>query len=247
MKQEFPLEKRIQIVESIKKDLLNKLGSNILSATIYGSTLGDDFCITSDFDFLILLRKAEPSALKIIKDIKNKYRKKGLSLDMSIHTKEETPEKREDVFWHNNRALYMQIELNLYGTQLIGKPFLTNIKPNTLELKRECVKIINSFKYHTRKALAKEQLTKSEIRNYIKLCLYAVLYTLAFYDIYPKTKTEALKIFDEKFNFKQKSIKFYKMKTEKPLSLNTKDLESAYGFLCEIDSKIIKDYNNTKK
>ena len=60
MKQEFPLEKRIQIVESIKKDLLNKLGSNILSATIYGSTLGDDFCITSDFDFLILLRKAEP-------------------------------------------------------------------------------------------------------------------------------------------------------------------------------------------
>jgi hypothetical protein len=60
--------------------------------------------------------------------------------------------------------------------------------------------------------------------------------------LFPQKKVDAYKVFDEKFNIKQKSMDFYNMKMTRSKSLTKEDLELAYNFLSELDAKIHGDY-----
>lgn len=190
------LDERKIILEKIKSDLIKIFKTDLIGATVYGSTLCEDFCLASDIDILLVFKKIKPVYLKSISDLVKKFKQKtGIRLDINIHTAQETSKIRKNMFWHNNRSLYMQKEMYLYGKQLIGENCFVNINPPATELKKECVKLIHAFKYHTRKFLIKGGYSNDDVRQAVKFCLYGVLYYLAYQGVFPKTKTEAYKLF----------------------------------------------------
>lgn len=237
-------EEREVTLSLIKSELETSLRGNIVSATVYGSSLSDDYCSLSDIDILVILKKTEFQSLKILSDIRQRHIIRGFNIDLNVHALDETPAIRGKTFWHNNRALYMQIELSKYGKQLIGdKPF-DGEGVDQDDLRLEIVKVTSSLVYQARKMLINAELGLKEKVTLMKWCIYGVMYSLAFWGIYPDTKEEAVQVFQKRFNFKIKPLMFLKNKTKNPHGIKKADINSAYDFLLELQSTILNEYRN---
>lgn len=88
------LEERILWIDNIKNILSEKLKDNIISATVYGSTLCDDFCEVSDFDILIVFANSNIENLIILKEIKEDFSIYNISIDFNVHTINDMPDIR---------------------------------------------------------------------------------------------------------------------------------------------------------
>ncbi|MDD4984041.1 MAG: hypothetical protein PHH82_04375 [Candidatus ainarchaeum sp.] len=238
---------REKILQDIKQDLLTDLKDQILSATVYGSTLNEDFCIKSDFDILLVIKKPDISLLKKLKKIKKKYAEKGVITDINVHSCDDVPAIRKEVFWHNNRGLYMQKEIELYGNQLIGENYFKSTKFSKSEIIIEAVRVINSLNYQARKLLINKNLDQDGRILMMKWCIYGALYALATKEIYPLDKKTALKAFYDIFEPPINPEKFLQIKVNRPINITDEDVEVAYEFLTYLDKRIFQDYIAFKK
>ena len=93
------LEKRKELLNLIKLDLEQTFEQNLISATVYGSTLWDDFNAQSDFDILLVFNKITIDNLFSLKKIKVDFRKYGITIDFNVHTCNEIPKIRGKAFW----------------------------------------------------------------------------------------------------------------------------------------------------
>ncbi len=236
------LEERENILLPIKIHLKKLLKENIVSAVVYGSSLSDDYCFLSDIDILIVLKIADNESLKILRKIKEKYDSSGFDLDFNVHTYNETPKRRKETFWHNNRSLYMQIELSMYGRQLIGKNSFENKNINLDDLRLEVVRVISSLTYQARKLLVNSDLNAKKRITMMKWCIYGVMYYLAFWKIYPETRKEASQTFHKMFPQKIDPSIFLEYKSEHTNDITMSGLSMAYNFLSELQLSITKEY-----
>jgi len=236
------IAEREEILLSIKKDLVIMMGNSIVSAVVYGSSLSDDYCFLSDIDILVVLDVADSASLEILREIKRKYEKDGFDLDFNVHTVDELPDKRKKTFWHNNRALYMQIELCLYGKQLVGPNLFSGKDVNVDDLRLEVVRVVSSLTYQARKMLINSNLSTRKRITMMKWCIYGVMYYLAFWEMYPKTRKEAMQRFHQISAIKTDPNIFLEHKSEHPENIKISDLNIAYDFLSELESLALKEY-----
>jgi predicted nucleotidyltransferase len=226
----------------IRERLLQQLGDKILCAIAYGSTLCEDFCCHSDFDILVFFKEESIQNLHSLRSIKQDFLKENILIDFNVHSMNETPEARKNCFWHNNRSLYFQKEITLYGLVLIGEsPFLHN-NFNIDELRKENLREINSLLYRTRKYIINKDLDQKDRITLMKWCIYAVLNAISFKGVITKTKTEAIEIFPEYFESSIDPAIF--LKAKKDDKIGDELIEKAYFFLVELDDKIFSEYKN---
>ncbi|MEI7463376.1 MAG: nucleotidyltransferase domain-containing protein [Candidatus Taylorbacteria bacterium] len=178
------LNRRKKILQTIGKELKKSLKGNIVSATVYGSTLLEDYCSLSDLDVLLILKIASSRSLEILRNIKERYKCDGIDVDFNVHTMSEIPRVRGATFWHNNRSLYIQIELFLYGKQLLGENLIGNRNVAVRDLQLEVVRVISSLNYQARKLLVNSNLSNKDRITMMKWCIYGVMYYLAFWNVY---------------------------------------------------------------
>lgn len=233
------------ILSNLKSLLIENLGENIISVTVYGSSLNEDFCMISDFDILVVLKEADMDSLKLLRKIKEKFGSDGIEIDFSIHDKKDLPEIRKKAFWHNNRSVYMKKELELYGEQLIGKYSFHFNELDQKNMLLESVRVTNSLAYQARSLLINKELNTKYRVLMMKWCLYSSLYALASRGIYPINKYTALEKVSEVFDTHIKGTEFLKLKLKKTDKISDKDLENAYRFLIHLDKCIFNDYKNT--
>ena len=215
-------------------------GNDILSICVYGSTLSEDFCDSSDIDMILVFDKElSLSSLGCLEKIKKEYQGMGYSLDLSPHTKKEMIGERKNLFWHNNRGVYIQKEMELYGQIVHGESFFDSTFYSRDDLKNECIKVIHSLKYNARKILLQEPLSFQQKKNIIKFCLYSVGYALAFMDIYPEKRALLFSKFDEIFNLNVKAVDLLQIKMNNYNIDDNEIIATAYDFLCEIENKIL--------
>lgn len=226
----------------LKNDLESYLGDNIVSVTAYGSSMSDDYCSLSDIDVLVILKTADNESLQRLREIRQRHETKGFEIDINVHASDETPDARGKTFWHNNRALYMQIELALYGRQLIGEKPFDGKEVRLDDLRLEIVRVTSSLAYQARKILINSELNVNKRITMMKWCIYGVMYSLAFWEIYPKTKREAMSIFQDRFNPRINPGVFLKQKTENLENILQSDMELAYDFLSELQSIMLGEY-----
>lgn len=238
------LEDREHILKEITNSLESKLGNRLVSAIAYGSTLCEDFNDLSDFDVLLVLRDISILTLTQLKEIKEHFKKQNIHVDLNVHGLNEIPEYRKEAFWHNNRGLYMRMELQLYGKILFGEnPFIFS-GFDKKELHLEAVRVINSLLYQARKLLINRELVTEERVRMMKFCLYAVLYALASENVYPKNKTEAMRIFRSMFPELSDPERFLNNKVLHTSTISDEEVHLAYEFLVQIDEQI---FNNLRK
>lgn len=229
----------------IKEEILKTLGENISSAIAYGSTISEDFYDHSDYDILLFLKDGSLEYLNKIRELREKLMKQGIKIDFNVHTINEVPAERKECFWHNNRSLYFQKEITLYGLVLIGEsPFLHNNFEKS-ELQKEGIRVVNSLLYQARKMLMNRELNQQEKINLMKWCIYSVLYALSSKGIITKTKTEALEIFQNYFSIDIEPIIFLRAKQEN--NVPEELIQKAYKFLELLDKCLFEEYKNGRK
>lgn len=236
-------EEKKQNLEIIKRLLVDEFGSKLLSIIIYGSTLNDDYCKFSDYDCLIIFDDVDFAMLRKLRNIKlvlkNQYK---ISIDFNSHIKTDLPEIRKKVFWHNNRGIYVQKELAIYGEVIYGKKIFEDIAIDNRAMLEEAVKDISSLNYQARKLLSNKALNTSSKILLMKWCIYGVLYYLATYNCFPDGRREALRTFDQKFSPAIKSEQFLDVKTKHPDFITRKEAELAFDFLKYLDKLIFARY-----
>lgn len=233
---------RENAIKLIKKELLSNFNKNeILSAFIYGSTLCEDFCETSDFDILVIFYNASLNNLEKLKNIKEYFVKRNIQIDFNVHSEDDIPKNRMEAFWHNNRGLYFRKEIELYGRVIIGENTLLLSEYNKDLLQLEVVRVLNSLVYQSRKCLINKSIERKNLIQILKWCIYAAQYSLAYKDIFPSSKTEAMKIFKDVFNTKSDPQEFLNLKISSNI-ITYDHIQKAYDFLCEIDKIIINDW-----
>jgi predicted nucleotidyltransferase len=226
----------------VKNQLTTLFGTNLVSAVVYGSAMTEDYCELSDIDILVILRDAPINSLLLLRDLKNEFLLNGTNIDFNLQILSELPGSRGKAYWHNNRAYYFQKEINLFGKILIGEnqyPF-ENIEDKDLRL--ECLRVVNSLVYQTRKAIINRELSPIERVVIIKHCIYAVLYALAFRGTFPASKKEALQIFRMNFSHLIDPEIFLNIKTGHPLTIRDDEIEKAYSFLQSLDCELYSQY-----
>ncbi len=233
------------IIRSVKKDLIAKLGKkNIVCAYVYGSTLCEDFCELSDYDFLLFLKKAQIKHLTILKNIKVAYLLRGVTVDFNVQLVEEAPSARGSAFWHNNRAIFIQREIPHFGKLVIGRNiFVPAHNYSKKEQRLEIVRVINSLLYQARKLIVNRELNQEEMVRMMKFCIYAVLYSLAFMGVYPYNKKEAMIKFCNYYETKTKPTIFLELKSGQLENIKKCHVDRAYEFLSELDKIIYKKYS----
>jgi hypothetical protein len=237
---------RFKHIIYIKNELLTEFGKNIFCAIAYGSTMGEDFYCHSDYDILVFLKECNMQELEKIKRLRQVFlHHHNLKIDFNVHTEKEIPIKRKECFWHNNRSLYFQKEMTLYGITIIGEsPFMHNNFDET-DLKIESIRVVNSLLYQARKMLINRDLNEQEKINLMKLCIYAVLYALSFKGVITRTKLEAFEIFSKFFSLNVDPIIFLRAKQNNNISGET--VLRAYNFLEQLDSDLFEEYENDRK
>lgn len=240
------LKYRLSVLDKIKKILVETFGDLISSAVVYGSTLSDDFCEFSDYDILLVVNNPDILLLKKLKGIKKDFLKNDVIIDFNVHDIGDLPDSRKELFWHNNRALYIQKEFDLYGAVLIGKnPFRTNKIDNFLML-QEAVRVMNSLIYQARKLIVNRRLNNVSKILIMKWCIYASLYALASKGIYPKSKKNALVVFNKYFDSPINPEKFLYLKVNGAAKINLNNIVDAYNFLSYLDRKLFTEYEKWK-
>ena len=234
---------KLEELDIISKKLQDEFGEQLLSAIVYGSTLGDDYCVYSDFDILLIFDDVNFDTFKKIKSIKKYFEHKGILIDFNSHIYSDLPQVRKDLFWHNNRGLYVQKELALYGKVLFGPQYFSDFQLSKLGMLAEAVKVINSLNYQARKMLSNRELDTNNRIIMLKWCIYGVVYYLATDDIFPKSRKEALTIFNEKYVPKINPLQFLELKIKSPDNIKMCDIENAFNFLKYLDQMIMNKYN----
>jgi len=240
------LAEREVIFGKIARELKDRLGENIISAIAYGSALCEDFVSVSDYDILIVLNDTSVEYLNIIRDIKIFFGEGGVSVDLNVHSTAEMPQYRANAFWHNNRSHFMRLELDIYGKILIGENLFRADKISISELQLEGVHVINSLVYQARKVLINRALDIEERNRMMKFCIYAVLYALAMHSRFPKTKTEAMKIFCDIYPNLQDPSLFLRTKITARGDISDEIVYNAYAFLLKLDQSVFEFYSNNK-
>src|SRR5690606_31536452 len=145
--------------------------------------------------------------------LKRYYQKENIILDISIHTEEEMPIHRKQLYSHNKRSIYQQIDICLYGKLLYGENLYIKKSFNIDHIQEECVIIINSLLYNLRKICIQELDEKTIKRRLLILALNAPAYALAFYGIFPKEKKQIYEQYDSNIqsNIKAKELLAYKL------------------------------------
>ncbi|MDR2396234.1 MAG: hypothetical protein LBD57_06510 [Endomicrobium sp.] len=236
---------RLKNIINIKKELLNELEDNVFCAIAYGSAIGEDFYCHSDYDILIFLKRCSLNEFQKLKKIKQMFLCQKIRIDLNVHTINEIPIVRGRCFWHNNRSLYFQKEMILYGITIIGKnPFAHN-DFNENDLRIESIRVVNSLLYQARKMLINKDINEAEKINLMKWCIYSVFYALSFKGIITKTKSEAFEIFPNYFSLNINPIIFLKAKQNNNVSEEL--IQKAYIFLEQLDSNLFEEYNNARK
>ena len=223
------------ILTQIKNRLQSDYGDQVLSAIVYGSTLGDDYCVLSDFDILVIFKWADYKTFQKLRKIKLDFAKQGVPIDFNSHVFSDLPKNRKDVFWHNNRGVYVQKELALYGKILFGEKYFQDIDLDHQKMLEEAVKVISSLNYQVRKMLTNKKLTTGNRIIILKWCIYGTVYVLAALNIFPKSRGEALAIFNEKFHPKINPEIFLQLKTTQTTKISQKHLQLAYDYLVYLD------------
>lgn len=241
------MTKKEKILDSVKQCLLVEFKDQILSAIVYGSTLGDDYCSFSDFDILLIFKKADFETFQKVNNLKKYFAKQGVEIDFNSHIYSDLPEIRKEVFWHNNRGLYVQKELAIYGKILFGKKYFKDIEFNDMDMLSEAVKVISSLNYQIRKMLSNKELSTSNRIIAIKWCIYGVIYLLASQNCFPKSRRDALIIFNKEFNPPINPEIFLDIKVNHPDKITIKDLKMAYTFLAYLDQLIFNIYKKEKR
>ncbi len=239
---------RKENLEIIKQSLLSEFKDNITSAIVYGSTLQEDFGEFSDYDIIIVMKNCEASNMQKLKDIRdNLMNKLGIIIDFNVHSINDIPSIRKNVFWHNNRGFVLQKEFTIYGKTIIGSNIFEGCLLNESDIKIECIHVLNSYVYQVRKFLINKQLNLSERDTIIKFCIYAVMYSLAYLGKFPNSKTKCLDIFPQFFKTKYNPKMFFELKKNNPANITMEDLLKAYEFLCEIDELIFNNYRGANQ
>ncbi len=241
------IKQRIKILDLLKTDLLNSL-HNIVSIYVYGSTLYKAFGSLSDIDLIIVFeKKLSVNNLEFIKTLNQKYKNNGIKLDISIHTVDEMIGTRDKLFWHNNRAVFIQKEILMYGKLIYGKKLFDDNIFSDYELKEECIKVINSLKYNARKLMISSLDEDILKRRLLKLSLSSTIYALAFYDILPKNRDDICDVFDRNLNLKIKAKELLKLKMKNYGSglSSLKVKNKVLNFLNELDSKVYYDFKKS--
>ena len=241
------LEEKERNLNLIEQKLKRAYGRRLLSAITYGSTLGDDYCVYSDYDILLIFKDIKFDDLKKLRKIKDDLRKDGILVDFNLHTYSELPKNRKKSFWHNNRGVYIQKELALYGRVLFGENYFQDLILDPKEMLLEAVRVISSLNYQMRKMIINKTLNIENRIVVLKWCVYSVMYFLAANNIYPNGRAEALEIFDRKYHPPIKSRLFLDLKLQKPNKITNQDLELAFDFLSYMENSIYQIYQKTER
>jgi predicted nucleotidyltransferase len=238
---------RAKNLEDIKKVLLKCFDDQILCAIVYGSTLNSDFCSKSDYDILLVFQEATVKTFNLLRNIKQDFVKNKLLIDFNVHLANELPIIRKELFWHNNRGIYVQKEFELYGKVLIGENCFKMTSIDQKLMLEEAVKVINSLNYQARKLFINKGIDSDENKILIiKLCIYGALYALAAKNIFPENRAIAMDIFHNVFNPKISPTKFMRLK-QNPTEIKQKDMHIAYDFLLYLDNLIFEEYQQQAK
>jgi hypothetical protein len=152
------------------------------------------------------------------------------------------PGRRNKAFWHNNRAAYMQREISLYGKLLHGEDqFTSHLSIDQKELTLECVRVLNSLVYQTRKALINRELTAKEKYTILKFCIYGAMYALAAKGIFPQSSEQIFEQFRNEYGSVGDPEVFSKLKTTGG-NVDESYIIEAYGFLKRLDEAVHNVY-----
>lgn len=241
------IEQRVENLNKIKLALECVFAESLLSAIVYGSTLNDDFCITSDYDLLLIFKTSNFDTFKKLRQIKADFLSEGISIDFNVQHLNELASVRQELFWHNNRGLYVRKELALYGKVLIGENLFPDCDIDNDLMLIEAVRVINSMNYQARKLFINKDITLNTNKILIiKWCIYASLYALAARGIYPKDRKTALEKFVKEFNPQIDPNIFLRIKIQRPDSITLEDMKIAYDFLNYLNNFIFAEYKERK-
>src|SRR3989344_8790178 len=221
--------KRDVRLDVIRSSLLRTLGRSIKCAVVYGSTLNSDYCRYSDIDILIVVKEPDMASLKKLRVIKSELRRHKLNVDFNVHGSGDLPQTRGRLFWHNNRGVYVQKELSLYGKVLIGRNLFSSPKIQQHNLQEEAVRVINSLTYQARKIIINKPMGRENKILLIKFCIYGALYVLAAKGLFPMDRRKAMSLFRQTYHPLINPEQFIDAKVDRPDSISKEDIESAYN------------------
>jgi hypothetical protein len=234
---------RLDDLQLIAAKFSDLFGKRLVSAFAYGSSLGDDLGSLSDYDFLLFVKRPTLADLDKLKRLRRQYyARRKITLDINLHSATNTPELRQEAFWHHNRGYYFQIELQRFGKLLVGKDLFPFRSFPTIDLKLEAVRVINSLLYQTRKLLINATITRAERLLLLKWCLYAVLYSLAAKDVFPSSKSEATDCFEREYPALPSPRVFLSLKRANASGFSRSTLATIYSFLSALDAVVYDDY-----
>jgi predicted nucleotidyltransferase len=237
------IKRREEIINLIKESLEKNLYDNISACFVYGSSLREDFNKLSDYDFLLILNKADEKTLTKLRRIrKNLINKLKVNIDINVQLDDEMPNSRGKLFWHNNRGFIVQIELQKYAKLLIGESPFKDTHINQIDIQIEAIKVIDSFVYQTRKIIISRDLNVLDRISIIKFCIYATYYSLAFKNVFPEERANSFNEFRKYFRTRCNPILFFNLKKNRYKNITNKDLALAYNFLLELDHILFKEF-----
>lgn len=242
------IEMRMKNIFSIRKALLDTFGKNIHAAIVYGSTLNADFCKTSDYDILLIFKIMSMDTLKKIHDIKDEFANRGICIDFNSHLISDLPSERGELYWHNNRNVFIQQELALTGYSIIGSNPFAGYKADIRKMQVEAVRMLNSFAYQARKMIINKDLNNAENRLFlIKWCIYGSLYLLAGKGLFYTSRKEGLSNFIKEFKSDIDPVSFLQMKVDRPEMISDEDIEKAYNYINYLDTCAISMFGSAIK
>ena len=235
------------ILDKVKQRLVGEFGEEILSAIVYGSTLGDDYYEASDFDFLLIFKRVDFNTFERLRKIKKELADQGIVVDFNTHTLAELPRTRQGAFWHNNRGIYVQKELALYGRVLFGETYFKDLTLRQSDMLLEAVRVVSSLNYQARKILSNKELNAENRVVMMKWCIYGTMYVLAARGCFPSGRREALQIFNERFKPEINPEVFLDIKINRPDKITMVDMKKAYDYLTYLDNVAYSMYVEGEK
>lgn len=232
-------------INSISKNIIAACDKNLVSLYSYGSALTSYFSALSDYDFLVILKDAHQIQLELLKNIVQEYHNRGVSIDINVQTEDEMPSIRGNAFWHNNRGLYIQSEIRMYGKLLYGKEQFRLPKSfNKKALQLEALRVANSLVYQTRKSFINRSQDDMEKYKILKFCIYAAIYALAAKGIFPEKHSDIIDLFLREFPGLDNPNKFLNAKKSDIKSVSMDTIHEAYNFLKKIDIELYNIYKD---
>lgn len=234
--------KRSQLFSDLGTAFFCLFGSRVLSAIVYGSAVSDDFTKASDVDCLVFLRNPTVHDLHALKNLRQQYRARSVKLDINVHAATNSPSARPNAFWHHNRSLFCEIDMQTAGKVVAGNNIFTHLLFDINDLRLEAVRGINALLYETRKLIVNKRFTQTEKTTVIKWCLYAVNYALGARKIFVGSKKKSVLLFEREYPEIMSPKLFFTFKRLQARGFTRAHLHLAHDFLSELDRIIYAEY-----